>query len=67
MQQESLRIDKYYVLPECTATRCALLTGRYPMRYGLQAGILYYQSPYALSRREHLLSNEFQDQGYDVW
>ena len=61
---EGLRIDKHYVLPECTVTRCALLTGRYPMRYGMQDGVLYYTSAYALSNYEYLLSNEFQSQGY---
>ena len=66
VQEESIRLDKYYVLPECTATRCALLTGRYPMRYGMQGGVLYYRSSYALSRHEHLLSNEFQNQGYET-
>ena len=66
VQEESIRLDRYYVLPECTATRCALLTGRYPMRYGMQGGVLYYRSSYALSRHEQLLSNEFQNQGYQT-
>jgi arylsulfatase A-like enzyme len=32
---ESLRLDNQYVCPMCTPTRVALLTGRFPQRFGI--------------------------------
>ena len=34
---EGIRLEHYYVHPQCTPTRVALLTGRYPHRFGPQA------------------------------
>ena len=33
---EGVKFAQFYVQPMCTPTRAALMTGRYPFRYGLQ-------------------------------
>jgi len=33
---EGVELDRFYVTPICTPTRAGLLTGRYPLRFGLQ-------------------------------
>ena len=34
--REGVELDRFYVTPLCSPTRAGLLTGRYPIRYGLQ-------------------------------
>ena len=38
------RLEQFYTQPMCTPTRAALMTGRYPFRYGLQTA--YPVSPH---------------------
>jgi arylsulfatase A-like enzyme len=37
LAQKGVRLEQHYVQPMCTPTRVALLTGRYPSRYGRHA------------------------------
>ena len=34
LAQNGARLEEFYVQPMCTPTRAALMTGRYPCRYG---------------------------------
>ncbi|HEY7309826.1 MAG TPA: arylsulfatase [Gemmataceae bacterium] len=58
------RLDAFYVQPLCSPTRAALLTGRYPMRHGLQVGVVRPWARYGLPREERTLAQALKEAGY---
>jgi arylsulfatase A-like enzyme len=61
---EGSRLDRFYVQPMCTPTRAALMTGRYPFRYGLQTIVIPSKGTYGLSTDEYTLPQTLKDAGY---
>ena len=57
-------IKQMYALPMCTPTRAAIMTGRYPFRYGLQTAVIPSGYTYGLATDEYLLSQALHDAGY---
>jgi arylsulfatase A-like enzyme len=58
------RLDAFYVQPVCSPTRAALLTGRYPMRHGLQVGVVRPWAQYGLPLNERTLPQALKEAGY---
>ena len=58
------RLDAFYVQPVCSPTRAALLTGRYPMRHGLQVGVVRPWAQHGLPLEERTLAQALQEAGY---
>jgi arylsulfatase A-like enzyme len=58
------RLTQFYVQPMCTPTRAALMTGRYPFRYGLQTAVIPSVSAYGLDTSEWLLPQCLKEAGY---
>jgi len=59
-----VRLESYYGLPLCTPARAALLTGRYPMRHGLQTLVIFPSHTYGLPTDERTLPEALRDVGY---
>ena len=61
---EGATLEQFYTQPMCTPTRAALMTGRYPLRYGLQTGVIPGAGTYSVPLDEHLLPQALQEAGY---
>jgi arylsulfatase A-like enzyme len=61
-----LRLEQFYAQPMCTPTRAALMTGRYPFRYGLQTLVIPSSHTYGLPTDEWLLPQALEDAGYET-
>jgi arylsulfatase I/J len=59
-------LTQFYVQPMCTPTRAALMTGRYPLRYGLQTAVIPSGGSYGLATDEWLLPQMLKDAGYET-
>jgi arylsulfatase I/J len=64
LAETGARLEQFYVEPMCTPTRAALLTGRYPLRYGLQTGVIPSGGKYGLATDEWLLPQVLKEAGY---
>jgi arylsulfatase A-like enzyme len=58
------KLTQFYVQPMCTPTRAALMTGRYPFRYGLQTAVIPSVSAYGLDASEWLMPQCLKQAGY---
>src|SRR4029434_4472483 len=58
------KFTQFYVQPMCTPTRAALMTGRYPFRYGLQTIIIPGPAGYGLDTSEWLMPQCLKEAGY---
>jgi arylsulfatase A-like enzyme len=60
------RLEQYYAQPMCTPTRACLMTGRYPLRYGLQTAVILSAHTYGLPTDEWLLPQALKEAGYST-
>ena len=61
---EGARLERFYAQPMCTPTRAAIMTGRYPCRYGLQTLVIPSKGTYGLATDEVTLPQVLKDGGY---
>jgi len=59
-----VRLESFYGQPVCTPARAALMTGRYPMRHGLQTLVIFPSHTYGLPTDERTLPQALKDVGY---
>lgn len=64
LAREGATLTQFYAQPMCTPTRAALLTGRYPFRYGLQTAVIPSVSAYGLDVEETILPQRLKPLGY---
>lgn len=59
-----VRLEQFYVQPVCTPTRASLMTGRYPMRQGLQVDVIRPWQKRGLPLDERTLPQALKEVGY---
>jgi len=62
LAREGVELDAHYAQPECTPTRVALMTGRYPSRFGPHCLTASNESSYPIGTPT--LASMFKSQGY---
>ena len=64
LAKEGVQLESFRGMPVCTPARAALMTGRYPMRYGLQTLVIFPNHRYGLPTDERTLPQALKDTGY---
>jgi arylsulfatase A-like enzyme len=64
LARDAVVLKSMYVQPICSPTRAAFLSGRYPMRYGLQTGIISPSDEFGLDLKELTIAQELGSLGY---
>ncbi len=64
LAKEGVRLENFHGMPVCTPARAALMTGRYPMRYGLQTLVIFPNHKYGLPTDERTLPQALKETGY---
>jgi len=54
--RDGVELDRFYVCPMCSPTRAALLTGRYPIRFGMARAVIPPWRDFGLSPKEVTLA-----------
>jgi arylsulfatase A-like enzyme len=60
------KLEQFYVQPVCSPTRAAFMTGRYPMRHGLQVGVVRPHAQYGLPLDEWTIAQALKEAGYET-
>ena len=66
LAERGAKLEQFYVLPVCSPTRAALMTGRYPIRHGLQVGVVRPWAQYGLPLDERTLPQALKEAGYST-
>ncbi len=64
LAKRGVRLGQFYAQPVCSPTRGALMTGRYPMRLGLQCGVVRPWARHGLPLDERTLPEALAAAGY---
>lgn len=67
LAKTGVRLESYYGQQLCSPARAALLTGRYPMRHGLQSFVIFPGHRYGLPVDEVTLPQALKSAGYSTW
>ena len=62
---EGVRLERFYSAPVCSPTRAGLMTGRYPIRFGLMRAVIAPWRAYGMDTSEVTLPEVLARAGYE--
>jgi arylsulfatase B len=65
LAREGVRLENFHVCPLCSPTRAGLLTGRWPIRYGMGESVITPWRKYGLPLTEKTLGDLVTQAGYE--
>ena len=63
--KDGVRLDNFYVSPMCSPTRAGLMTGRYPIRFGMARAVVPPWRDYGLDISEATIAEVLAKAGYE--
>ena len=63
--REGVELDHFYVFPMCSPTRAGLMTGRYPIRFGMARAVIPPWRHFGLDPTEVTLPEALAKEGYE--
>ncbi|XP_047128306.1 arylsulfatase B isoform X1 [Hydra vulgaris] len=64
--KEGVILNNYYVLPICTPSRSAIMTGRYPIHTGMQSDTIFAANAWGVGLDEKFLPQYLKNVGYQT-
>ena len=61
---EGARLNRFYVAPVCAPTRTGLMTGHYPIRYGMMRGVVMGHHDFGLDPKATIIPQVLETAGY---
>lgn len=64
LASEGIRLEQFYACPMCSPTRAGLMTGRYPIRFGVMRSVIPPQREYGMPSEEFTIAEMLAKSGY---
>jgi len=61
---EGVQLEKFYACPMCTPTRAGLMSGRYPIRFGMMRAVVPPQREFGMTPKEFTIAEMLAEAGY---
>jgi arylsulfatase A-like enzyme len=62
--RDGVQLEQFYACPMCSPTRAGLMTGRYPIRFGLMRAVIPPQREYGMPPEEFTIAEMLKNAGY---
>ena len=65
LANEGAKLENFHACPMCSPTRAGLMTGRYPLRFGMMRAVIPPQRNFGMAPSEYNMAEAMRDAGYN--